>query len=349
MKRRRTALLATVVVAASALPTSATALADTRSVHSPSALGAKATRHGGRSESAGSLLTRLKDVPATFEAGGDWREFDLALSNVSDGPISKFTVDVQVITITPDPALHPSHMRAQMMLDGSWTDVEPADMGPRDANLSLPLHGVVLPPGTTVFRMRMKFSSDAPRVEFFLGAQPDEDNATGDVDYWESAQLVPPTAPEPSPDPDPSADPGPGPSPDPEPSADPDPSPSEGPTPSPNPSTGSGAAGGNGGATGAGGSAGAGNGSGSGAGSDTGTGIGSSAGDGGDIDPASMGADGASDPGGVLARTGGNAVTRWALGVGGVLVILGAALAAAGQRRRKRQTTMARARTSSGT
>ncbi|MFF0969440.1 hypothetical protein ACWDQO_26380 [Streptomyces sp. NPDC003703] len=318
-------MLTTVMVAVSALPESATALADTRSVHSAPALGAKAIRNDGRSKSGGSLVTRLKGVPETFEAGGDWAEFDLTLSNVSDEAISQFIVGVQAVTIAPDPALQPSHMNAQMMLGGSWTDLSLEDMGGLDVNIPLPFDDVVLPPGTTVFRMRMKFTSDAPLVRFCLGPQPDEDHATGDEDYWECQKIVRPAAPDPEPssDPEPSEHPGPEPSADPEPSVDPSPSTSPAPgssgepTPSLDPGTGSG----------------------SGAGNSDGTGTGSSAGGGDHTGAASVDADGASDPDGVLAHTGSDAATRWALGAGGILVAAGATLAAVGQRRRRRRTT----------
>ncbi|MFE7334049.1 hypothetical protein [Streptomyces griseus] len=329
MKRRGIALLAAVVVAAPALVGSASAQAGTRSAQSLSAPGAqtRATSKVARSSAEGSLVTRLKGVPRTFEAGGDWGEFGLVLKNVSDGPVSGFTVDLQVITIFPDPALHPPHMRIQMMSGGSWTDVELESMGSQDVNATLPVRTMVLQPGESTFRMRMKFSGDAPFVDFYLGPQPDEDHATEDVDYWESAELVrrngpdpepsadpePSTAPEPSADPGSSADPEPGPEPDPstapEPSTGPDPSAersaSAHPLPAPEstgPGTGPSAAGGDG--HGASGSAGS-------------------------------GAASPSDSG--LAHTGTSSATKWALGAGGALLALGIAFAVVGRRAGRRR------------
>ncbi|MFB7227892.1 hypothetical protein ACFCY9_09270 [Streptomyces fimicarius] len=337
MKRRGIALLAAVVVAAPALVGSASAQAGTRSAQSLSAPGAqtRATPKAARSSAEGSLVTRLKGVPRTFEAGGDWGEFGLVLKNVSDGPVSGFTVDLQVITIFPDPALHPPHMRIQMMSGGSWTDVELESMGSQDVNATLPVRTMVLQPGESTFRMRMKFSGDAPFVDFYLGPQPDEDHATEDVDYWESAELVrrngpdpePSADPEPSTAPEPSADPGPGPSADPGSSADPEPGPEPDPSTAPEPSTGP----------------------------DpsaepsasahplpapesTGPGTGPSAagGDGhGASGSAGSGAASPSDSG--LAHTGTSSATKWALGAGGALLALGIAFAVVGRRAGRRR------------
>ncbi|MFJ9569295.1 hypothetical protein [Streptomyces bacillaris] len=326
MKRRHIALLAAASVAASALLAGTPALAVTGSARVLPAREVGAVRGDGPSSVESGLVTRLKGVPETFVAGGAWEEFDLVLDNISQGEISDFTSDMQVITIIPDPALHPSHMSVQVLSGGSWVDTRLQDMGARDVNVALPVRPMVLPPGKTTIRLRMKFSADAPSVELYLGPQPDEQHATGDEDYWVAAQLVhrdapspdPSTDPEPSrepgPDPDPSTGPGPDPSADPDPStgpepstdpgsgpsATPDPAPSAHPLPAPEP---------------------------------TGT---DSALSGGAGQAAASGAEGGVEGGG-LAHTGSTAATKWALGAGGTLIVLGAGLAVAGRQARRRR------------
>ncbi|WP_430478627.1 hypothetical protein ACQZM9_14450 [Streptomyces sp. P11-1] len=342
MKRRHIALLAAASVAASALLAGTPALAVTGSARVLPAREVGAVRGDGPSSVENGLVTRLKGVPETFVAGGAWEEFDLVLDNISRGEISDFTSDMQVITFFPGPALHPSHMNVQARSGGSWVDAKLVDMGPQDVNVELPVRPMVLPPGKTTIRLRMKFSADAPSVELYLGPQPDEQHATGDEDYWVAAQLVhrdapspdPSTDPEPStepgPDPDPSTGPGPDPSADPGPSTEPgpDPDPSTDPDPSvgPDPSTdpGSGASATPGPApsahplpdpepTGS-----------------------DSALSGGAGQAAASGAEGGAEGGG-LAHTGSNAATKWALGAGGTLIVLGAGLAVAGRQARRRR------------
>ncbi|MEU2292258.1 hypothetical protein ACFY9H_05115 [Streptomyces bacillaris] len=326
MKRRHIALLAAASVAASALLAGTPALAVAGSARVLPAREVGAVRGDGPSSVESGLVTRLKGVPETFVAGGAWEEFDLVLDNISQGEISDFTSDMQVITIIPDPALHPSHMSVQVLSGGSWVDTRLQDMGARDVNVALPVRPMVLPPGKTTIRLRTKFSADAPSVELYLGPQPDEQHATGDEDYWVTTRIVhrdapspdPSTDPEPSrepgPDPDPSTGPGPDPSADPEPSTDPDPDPGSSMDPGPGPSatpgpsahplpapepTGS-----------------------------------DSALSGGAGQAAASGAEGGAEGGG-LAHTGSNAATKWALGAGGTLIVLGAGLAVAGRQARR--------------
>ncbi|MFJ9530527.1 hypothetical protein [Streptomyces cyaneofuscatus] len=131
------------------------------------------TRDDRRSVKSGGLVTGLRRVPAEFMAGGDWGEFDLVLTNITEKDLSDFTMDIQVITYYPDPPLHPSHMSVQAMFGGSWRDMELWDMGKRDVDVMLPVEDMTLPPGETVIALRMKFSGDAPSVEFELGPQTD--------------------------------------------------------------------------------------------------------------------------------------------------------------------------------
>ncbi|MFI7326149.1 hypothetical protein ACIBQ3_15985 [Streptomyces rubiginosohelvolus] len=347
-------------------------------------------------------MTRFRGVPAEFEAGGDWQEFDLVLKNITEEELSDFTMDIQLITLHPGESLQPSHVSVQAKFDGPWEDLELWDMGGRDVDVILPVDGMKLAPGETVIPLRMKFAGDAPSVRFHIGPQADEDHAEEvNDDYWESAWIIRPADPGPDPspdpsvepsedpDPEPSEDPGPEPSadpepepsedpgpepstdpepepstdpepepstdpepepstdpepepstdPEPEPSTDPEPEPSTDPSsspdprpseePAPGPGTGGGAA--TGGGAGGGGTGPASGGTGGfpgGAGASSG-----GAGQGGWTAPATGGA---SASGGGLAHTGSDAVTSWALGAGGTLVLLGTALAVAGRRARRR-------------
>ncbi|MFE2291324.1 hypothetical protein [Streptomyces sp. NPDC059452] len=350
MKHRHIALLAAASVAIPVLLGGTPALAVTRSAQVLSVRGvAGATPGDGRRDAVEKgLVTRLKGVPETFVAGGAWEEFDLVLDNISQGEISHFTADIQVITIAPDPALHPSHMSVQVRFGGSWVNPRLQDMGQRDVNVALPVGPMVLPPGKTTIRLRMKFSADAPSVELYLGPQPDEDHSTGDVDYWVPTHLVHRDAPSPEPstdpEPEPSTDPSPEPStdPEPEPSTDPDQEPSTGPgpdpsvdpepstdpdptlstdpdpsataTPTPDPSA-------------------------------TSTPAASAhplpAPEPTGTDPAPSGGAGqaaaSGAAGGGLAHTGSSAATKWVLGAGGALVALGIGLAVAASRARRRR------------
>ncbi|MFJ5863557.1 hypothetical protein ACIQEY_03920 [Streptomyces parvus] len=421
MKRRRIALLATASVAAPVLLGGASAVADTVGARpQPLRVTGAVTSGDGRNEEGGGLVTRFRGVPAEFEAGGDWQEFDLVLTNITEEELSDFTLDIQLITFHPGESLQPSHVSVQAKFGDPWEDLELWDMGGQDVDVILPVDGMKLAPGETVIPLRMKFAGDAPSVRFHIGPQADEDHAEeSNEDYWESAWIIRPAdpgpepsadpepepsedpgpepspdpseepgpepsedpepepspdpseepgpepsedpGPEPSPDPsedpepepspdpseepgpEPSEDPGPEPSPDPsedpepEPSADPDPEPSEDPSssptpgpseePVPGPGTGGGAATGGGGTGPTPGGAG---------GSPGGTGASSGgAGQGGWTAPATGGA---SAPGGGLAHTGSDAVTSWALGAGGTLVLLGTALAVAGRRARRRSS-----------
>ncbi|MYT40058.1 hypothetical protein GTY66_29100 [Streptomyces sp. SID8356] len=324
MKRRHIALLAAATVATPALLGAAPALAVTGSARALPVRAAGEVRGVGPASVENAVVARLKGVPETFVAGGDWEEFDLVLDNISQDEISGVTLDMQVITIVPDPALHPSHMNVQTRSGGSWVDARLVDMGSRDVNAELPVRPMVLPPGKTTIRLRMRFSADAPTVELYLGPEPDEHHATEDEDYWVATQLVHRAAPSPDPSTDPDPSTGPDPEPDPEPSADPEPGPSTGPDPSsgPDPSA------------------------------DPGSGPSATP------DPASSahplpapeptGSDSALSggagqaavsgaEGGGLAHTGSDAATKWALGAGGTLVVLGAGLAVAGRQARRRR------------
>ncbi|WP_159027425.1 hypothetical protein [Streptomyces sp. Tue 6075] len=241
MKRRRIALLATASVAAPVLLGGASAVADTmsartRPVHVTKAAASDELRH----VSGGGLVLRLDGVPAEFEAGGEWQEFDLLLENVSEKDVSDFTVEIQLITLIPDAPLRPADVRAQVRVDGAWVDASLWDMGePRDVAVAVPVDDMVLPPGRVGMPVRMKFAKDAPLVEFHLGPRPDDGHAESEEEFWESAWITRPADPEPEPsvEPEPSEDPGPEPStdPEPEPSVDPEPSEDPGPEPSADP------------------------------------------------------------------------------------------------------------------
>ncbi|WP_435297769.1 hypothetical protein [Streptomyces sp. YPW6] len=400
MKRRRIALLATAAVAAPVFLGGASAVADTVSARAQSRPVATArTSDDGRNEEGGGLVARFRGVPAEFEAGGDWQEFDLVLKNITEEELSDFTMDIQLITLYPGESLQPSHVSVQAKFDGPWEDLELWDMGGQDVDVKLPVDGMRLAPGETVIPLRMKFAGDAPSVRFHIGPQPDEDHAEeSSEDYWESAWIIRPAGPDPSPDPsvEPSEDPDPEPSVDPEPSEDPDPEPSVDPEPSedpgpepsadpepepsedpgpepsadpgpepstdpepdpsvdpepepstdpssspdpdpheepaPGPGTGGGAA--TGGGAGGGGTGPAPGGGGGVPGGGTGASSGGT-GQGGWTAPATGGV---SASGGGLAHTGSDAVTSWALGAGGTLVLLGSALAVAGRRARRRSS-----------
>ncbi len=398
MKRRRIALLATASVATPVLLGGASAVADTVGARpQPLRVTGAVTSDDGRNEEGGGLVTRFRGVPAEFEAGGDWQEFDLVLKNITEEELSDFTMDIQLITFHPGESLQPSHVSVQAKFDGSWEDLELWDMGGQDVDVILPVDDMKLAPGETVIPLRMKFAGDAPSVRFHIGPQADEDHAEeSNEDYWESAWIIrpadpgpdPSTDPEPDPsegpepepsadpEPEPSEDPGPEPStdPEPEPSEEPDPEPSEDPgpepstdpepepsedlgsepstdtepepstdpssspdpgpseEPAPGPGTGGGAA--TGGGAGGGGTGPASGGTGGVPGGGTGASSGG-AGQGGWTAPATGGV---SASGGGLAHTGSDAVTNWALGAGGTLVLLGTALAVAGRRARRRSS-----------
>ncbi|MFD6200522.1 hypothetical protein [Streptomyces rubiginosohelvolus] len=408
MKRRRIALLATASVATPVLLGGASAVADTVGARpQPLRVTGAVTSDDGRNEEGGGLVTRFRGVPAEFEAGGDWQDFDLVLKNITEEELSDFTMDIQLITFHPGESLQPSHVSVQAKFDGPWEDLELWDMGGQDVDVILPVDDMKLAPGETVIPLRMKFAGDAPCVRFHIGPQADEDHAEeSNEDYWESAWIIRPADPGPDPDPspDPSVEPGPEPSedPEPEPSADPEPEPSEDPgpepstdpepepseepdpepepstdpepepseepdpepepsedpgsepstdpepepstdpssspdpgpseEPAPGPGTGGGAA--TGGGAGGGGTGPASGGTGGFPGGGTGVSSGG-AGQGGWTAPATGGA---SASGGGLAHTGSDAVTNWALGAGGTLVLLGTALAVAGRRARRRSS-----------
>ncbi|MET7411655.1 hypothetical protein [Streptomyces rubiginosohelvolus] len=378
MKRRRIALLATASVATPVLLGGASAVADTVGARpQPLRVTGAVTSDDGRNEEGGGLVTRFRGVPAEFEAGGDWQEFDLVLKNITEEELSDFTMDIQLITFHPGESLQPSHVSVQAKFDGSWEDLELWDMGGQDVDVILPVDDMKLAPGETVIPLRMKFAGDAPSVRFHIGPQADEDHAEeSNEDYWESAWIIRPADPGPDPSPDPSVEPGPEPSedPEPEPSTDPEPEPSEDPgpepstdpepepsedpgsepstdpepepstdpssspdpgpseEPAPGPGTGGGAA--TGGGAGGGGTGPASGGTGGFPGGGTGVSSGG-AGQGGWTAPATGGV---SASGGGLAHTGSDAVTNWALGAGGTLVLLGTALAVAGRRARRRSS-----------
>lgn len=322
----------------------ASAVADTVGERpQPLGVAGAVTSDDGREEEGGGLVTRFRGVPAEFEAGGDWQEFDLVLKNITEEELSDFTMDIQLITFHPGESLQPSHVSVQAKFDGSWEDLELWDMGGQDVDVILPVDDMKLAPGETVVPLRMKFAGDAPLVRFHIGPQADEDHADeSNEDYWESAWITRPADPEPEPsvEPEPSEAPGPEPSADPapEPSTDPEPEPStQVPAPSPDPGPSEelipspGTSGGT--ATSA---AGTGPVSGGSGGSPGGPGASSG---GASHDGWTAPATGAaSAPRGGLAHTGSDAVTSWALGAGGALVLLGAGLAVAGRRARKRSS-----------
>ncbi|MFJ4473709.1 hypothetical protein [Streptomyces xanthochromogenes] len=242
------------------------------------------------------MTSVVREVPDTFEAGGDWGEFTLAVGNLTDHDLSEYDVNLAVDTIHPAPRLVLEHMRVQLRLNGTWVDA-PLEQPDRDGNVdaALPLDRVVLPPGETTFRVRIRFTADTPLTFFILGPRPDIQHSPDPVDTWVESEIVRPHAPnpdpEPDPDPDPTLDPTPPtstPSPNPSSSSSATPAPETPPTshPAPDPSP-------------------------------TGTGVAG----------VSAGEPGASVPTGQLAHSGSDAAVTWTLGGAGVLLVLGTTLA----------------------
>ncbi|MFB7835800.1 hypothetical protein [Streptomyces sp. NPDC056056] len=278
------------------------------------------------SKAEGGVVLRLHDVPAQFHPGADWEEFELTLENTRTQPVSDFSGEIHVVTMSTDPALRPEHMGAQMLLDGQWTDLELWDMGgDGDVDIILPVEGMALQPGERIaLRLRLRFTAAAPLVTFYLGPQVDDENAAED-DYWETSEIVRPGDPTPEPTgdptpeptgdptPDPTGDPTPEPTgdPTPEPTGDPTPEPTGDPTPeptgdpTPDPTAPS-----------------------HGAAAEPSTGATPSS--------AASGSHG-TDSAVALANTGSNSVTPWILSGGGLLVAGGSALAVAAQRARRRR------------
>lgn len=170
------------------------------------------------------MASVVREVPETFEAGGDWGEFTLALDNLTDHDLSDYDVNLAVDTIHPAPHLTLEHMRVQLRLDGTWVDA-PLEQPDRDGNVdaALPLDRVVLPPGETAFRVRIRFTADTPLTVFILGPRPDRGHSPDPVDTWVESEIVRPHVPDPDPEPHP--DPTPDPTP-------PTQTPSPGPSPS---------------------------------------------------------------------------------------------------------------------
>ncbi|MFI1576175.1 hypothetical protein ACH4VQ_35865 [Streptomyces anulatus] len=206
MKRRRIMLLAAVMVASSALlGSSAPALAVSMSVQPLSATGTEAMPPDGRHLADESLVSNLTILPEAFEVGGDWKEFNVVLTNVTDGPISEFGVSLEVIAAVARPPLHPSHVSVQMMSDGSWLDAEPEGRGQRDIHVELPIDDMVLSPGRATVPVRTKFSDDAPSIQFYINSRPDLEHSIGALCNWKSSQIVRPDAPHPETSADPPA------------------------------------------------------------------------------------------------------------------------------------------------
>ncbi|MGW1251410.1 hypothetical protein [Streptomyces sp. NPDC002535] len=168
------------------------------------------------SKAEGGVVLRLHDVPAQFHPGADWEEFELTLENTRTQPVSDFSGEIHVVTMSTDPALRPEHMGAQMLLDGQWTDLELWDMGgDGDVDIILPVEGMALQPGERIaLRLRLRFTAAAPLVTFYLGPQVDDENAAED-DYWETSEIVRPGDPTPEPTGDPTPEPTGDPTPDP--------------------------------------------------------------------------------------------------------------------------------------
>ncbi|MEV5580728.1 hypothetical protein AB0L39_19470 [Streptomyces parvus] len=381
MKRRRIALLATASVAAPVFLGGASAVADTVGARTHPVHAAKAaTSDERRQAGSGDVVLRLDGVPAEFEAGGEWQEFDLVLENTSEEEASGLDIDIDVATITPDDPLRSADVSVQFRSNGVWVDGSMrGSAGSRGVSTHVPADDMVLPPGRSAMPVRMTFAKDAPLVQFRMGAVLINDEAET---FWESAWITRPAdpgpepsvepepsedpGPEPStdPEPEPSEDPGPEPSVDPDPDPDPEPEPSEDPGPEPStdpgpepstdpepePSADPGSSPGPGPSEGpapgpgaGGGTATGGGGTGpasGGAGGFPGGGAGASSGGAGQGGWTASATGGASASGGGLAHTGSDAVTSWVLGAGGTLVLLGTALAVAGRRVRRRSSGM---------
>ncbi|MFF3976395.1 hypothetical protein [Streptomyces sp. NPDC001828] len=238
------------------------------------------------------MTSVVREVPDTFEAGGDWGEFTLVIGNLTDHDLSDYDVNLAIDTIHPAPRLVMEHMRVQLRVNGAWADA-PLEQPDRDGNVdaALPLDRVVLPPGETAFRVRIRFTSDAPLTFFMLGPTPDTQHSPDPVDNWVESKIVRPHAPDP--DPDPTPDPTPPtqtPSPSPSSSASaapaPEPTATSQPTPAPDPRP-----------------------------TETGL-VGASEGE----------PDGPA-PTGELAHSGSDAAVTWAVGGAGVLLVLGTTMA----------------------
>ncbi|MFE9404879.1 hypothetical protein ACFYNY_24510 [Streptomyces sp. NPDC006530] len=65
------------------------------------------------------MTSVVREVPDTFEAGGAWGEFILALDNLTDHDLSGYDVNLAVDTIHLAPNLVLDHMRVQLHLDGT--------------------------------------------------------------------------------------------------------------------------------------------------------------------------------------------------------------------------------------
>ncbi|MFE3685415.1 hypothetical protein ACFXPM_19495 [Streptomyces sp. NPDC059095] len=150
------------------------------------------------------MTSVVREVPDTFEAGGDWGEFTLVVGNLTDHDLSDYDVNLAVDTIHPAPRLVMEHMRVQLRVDGAWVDA-PLEQPDRDANVdaALPLDRVILPPGDTAFQVRIRFTSDAPLTFFILGPRPDIQHSPDPVDTWVESEIVRFHTPDPEPTPDP--------------------------------------------------------------------------------------------------------------------------------------------------
>ncbi|MER5890286.1 hypothetical protein ABT160_41205 [Streptomyces sp. NPDC001941] len=238
------AVTPTVLAAAPAPAAEARPTAPSLHVPAPGPLPDPLTRAG--TASAGSrpaadprrqMTSDVREVPDTFEAGGDWGEFALVLGNLTDHDLRDYNVNLAVDTVHPAPRLTLEHMRVQLRLDGTWVDA-PLEQPNRDGNVdaALPLDRVVLPPGETTFRVRIRFTADTPLTFFILGPAPDSQHAPDPVGNWVESEIVRPRVPDPDPEPHP--DPTPDPTlPTQPPSPGPSPSPSAAPAPETTPPT----------------------------------------------------------------------------------------------------------------
>ncbi|MYV62170.1 hypothetical protein GTW37_25130, partial [Streptomyces sp. SID4931] len=137
--------------------------ARTHPVHAAKA----ATSDERRQASSGDLVLRLDGVPAEFEAGGEWQEFDLVLENTSEEDAPDLDIDIDLVTITPDDPLRSADVSVQFRSNGVWVDAYiRGSAGSGGVSMHVPADGMVLPPGRSAMPVRMKFAKDAPLVQF---------------------------------------------------------------------------------------------------------------------------------------------------------------------------------------
>ncbi|MEV5983013.1 hypothetical protein [Streptomyces sp. NPDC052114] len=131
----------------------------------------------------------LEGVPDALVAGDDWAEFSVVVDSCQ-GEERDWTLDLALNT--DGLLLYGDDLQVQVYVDGGWRDavvLSPPDLGNVDLCL---LETFSMPEGQLTLPVRIRAGADAPLVDFFMGPRLFDEEVQSDPSYWVWSKIIAP-------------------------------------------------------------------------------------------------------------------------------------------------------------